>query len=153
MKDFRRCYWDSSVFASYLNQEQVEDRCRTVEELLTEARAGRFEIVTSTITLTEVLRVDGAKKITEKQETKLVEFFEFPFIKLYVADREVCERARIYVWRHGFRPKDSIHIATAELANSVAPILGVSRGPAQISPSSFSTASSMAFAPGCPSHL
>ena len=118
--ELRRQYWDSSVFCSFLNKE--ENRYETVSNLLKEARAGRLEIVTSSFALVEVLKIDGSKPITDKQEDDLKKFFEFPFIKLIVPDREICERARFYFWRHKFAPKDALHMATAERAGKISQI-------------------------------
>jgi predicted nucleic acid-binding protein len=112
----KRQYWDSSVFCSYLNKEPNYE---VVKDLLHEAQARKIEIVTSTFTLTEVLKLGGYKPISAKQEQQLVAFFEYDFIKYVNADREVCERARFYVWKHGFKPKDSIHVATADIASQM----------------------------------
>jgi predicted nucleic acid-binding protein len=91
MSTIRRYYWDSSVFVSFLNEE--ESRFEIVESLLKEAHAGRAEIVTSTFTLVEVLKLRGHSPISEKDEAELQAFFEYPFIKFVEPDREVCERA------------------------------------------------------------
>jgi len=120
MSDFRRYYWDSSVFCSFLSEE--EGRFQIVQDLLDEAHAGRIEIITSSFSLVEVLNLKGNEKITEAQEVQLTTFFEYPFIKIVNATRDVCEFARNYVWRHGMAPKDAVHMASAEFAAKVAPI-------------------------------
>ncbi len=120
MSELRRQYWDSGVFCSILNKE--EGRWEIVRDLLKEALAGRIEIVTSTFALVEVLKISGSMPITEGQEEELQSFFEYPFIKLVMADRDVCERARYYVWRHGMKSKDALHMATAEKASKKAAI-------------------------------
>ena len=120
MSDLRRYYWDSSVFCSFLNEE--ENRWKTVEDLLKEGRAGRIDIVTSSFSVVEVLKLKGHKPITEKLEEQITTFFEYPFIKMVDADRNICEHARRYVWRHGLKPKDAVHVATADIASKVAPI-------------------------------
>jgi predicted nucleic acid-binding protein len=118
MSEIRRQYWDSGVFCSLLNKE--EGRYQVVRDLLKEAYAGRIEIITSTFALVEVLKLSGAMPITQAQEDELQAFFEYPFIKLVMADRDVCERSRYYVWRHGMKPKDALHMATAERASKKA---------------------------------
>jgi predicted nucleic acid-binding protein len=123
MKDFRRHYWDSGVFCSFLSKE--EGRYEVVNDLLNEAYAGRVEIVTSSFALVEVLKLKGHEKITEKEQGQLTEFFEYPFIKIVNADREVCELARSFVWKHGMKSKDAVHMATAEVAGRVTEIHGI----------------------------
>lgn len=120
MSAIRRQYWDSSVFCSYLNEE--DGRAGVVEDLLKEAHAGRIEIVTSTFALVEVLRLKGSLPIAESDEQELQTFFEYPFIKFVMADRDVCERSRYYVWKHGLKSKDALHLATAEKAAKKSPI-------------------------------
>jgi predicted nucleic acid-binding protein len=115
MSELRRYYWDSSVFCSFLNEEK--DRCQIVEDLLKEARSGFIEIVTSSFTTVEVLKLKGSIPIGEEKEAKITQFFEFPFIKIVDANRNVCEIARRYVWKHGMKPKDAVHAATAEVAS------------------------------------
>lgn len=123
MKDFRRHYWDSGVFCSFLSKE--EGRFEVVSDLLNEAYSGRVEIITSSFALVEVLRLKGHEQITEKIQKQLVEFFEYPFIKFVNADREVCELSRRYVWHYGMKSKDAVHMATAEVAARVVEIHGV----------------------------
>ena len=115
-EEIRRQYWDSSVFVAYLNEEQ--GRSGTVEDLLNSAHAGNVEIVTSSFALVEVLKLKGSQPISERAEQELVSFFEYPFIKFFDADRNVCEQARRFVWKHGLKPKDAVHLATADIAAS-----------------------------------
>jgi predicted nucleic acid-binding protein len=114
MNNVRRYYWDSSVFCSFFNKEQ--NRHEIVSDLLKDAHSGKSEIVTSSFTLTEVLRVKNSAAITQDKEKMLETFFEYPFIKFVNPDRAVCERARYFVWKHGMKPKDAVHMATAEFA-------------------------------------
>lgn len=123
MKEIKRYYWNSSVFCSFLNEEP--DRFQVVEDLLKEARSGNIEIVTSSFTTVEVLKLKGSAPITDEMEKEVVTFFEFPFIKLYDANRNVCELARQFVWKHGLAPKDAVHMATASLAAKLVTIDGL----------------------------
>lgn len=106
-----RQYWESSVFVSYLSEE--EGRVEIVRDLLDEAYAGRLEIYTSSFTLTEVIKVKGHPPMTQKDEEKLVTFFEYPFINIINADRDICEAARQHYWLDGLKPKDALHLASA----------------------------------------
>ena len=107
----RRQYWDSSVFCAYFSEEA--GRCDTVQDLLNEAHAGRLEIYTSSFALVEVLKLKGYKPITQKEEQGLIDFFEYPFIKIINADREICESARQHHWSDGLEAKDAVHLASA----------------------------------------
>jgi len=107
-------YWDSSVFVAYFNDEQEKERADTVEQLLDEAHAGRISIVTSSFALVEVLKLKGQKPLTAENEEKIVSFFEYPFIGLVDANREICENARRLIWSHtSLFPKDAVHVASA----------------------------------------
>jgi len=123
MSEVRRHYWDSSVFCSFFKKEAK--RWETVRDLLNEAHAGRGEIITSSFALVEVLKLKDHKPVTEKEEKQLTEFFEYPFIKIVNADRNICERARLYCWRHSMASKDAIHMATAEFAGKLVTIHGL----------------------------
>ncbi|HEY4300200.1 MAG TPA: type II toxin-antitoxin system VapC family toxin [Candidatus Didemnitutus sp.] len=120
MSELRRYYWDSSVFCSFFNKEQ--GRTDTVSDLLKDAHSGKSEIITSSFTLVEVLKLKDGKPITVKQEQQLEDFFQYPFIKIVNAERGICERARQFVWKHGMKPKDAVHMATAEFANKIVTI-------------------------------
>src|SRR4051812_27715859 len=58
--DHRRVYWDACVALSYINA--VPGRLVIIEELLRQARAGEFELLTSVLS-----RVEVAFAATEKQ--------------------------------------------------------------------------------------
>lgn len=109
-------YWDSSVFVSYFKQDEEPHRHKIVRDILNDAISGGEIIVTSSFTLVEVLKLKGEMPINEEEEEKLIQFFEFPFIRLVNVDREVSELARQFVWKHGFKPKDAVHVATAVIA-------------------------------------
>jgi predicted nucleic acid-binding protein len=123
VSEFRRYYWDSSVFCSFLGEE--ENRCQVVNDLLNEAQAGRLEVVTSSFSLVEVLKLKGHKPVTQEEEDKLRTFFEYPFITLVNADRHICEASRIFVWKYGVKSKDAVHMATADAASRIVPIHGL----------------------------
>ncbi|MSU48526.1 MAG: PIN domain-containing protein [Opitutus sp.] len=120
MSEFRRHYWDSGVFCSYFNKEK--GRYSVIIDLLKDAHSGKSEIVTSSFTLVEVLYVKNGTPIKQSQEEMLELFFQYPFIKIVNAERSICERARQFVWKYGMKPKDAVHIATAEFAGKIVTI-------------------------------
>ena len=106
-----RRYWDSNAFLGWLNDEK--DKVGKCEGVLAAAEDGRIEIVTSAITLTEVIRLKGEKPIPKEKEQTIRDFFEQPWILIREVDRFVAEDARQLIWAHGVKPKDAIHLATA----------------------------------------
>lgn len=82
--------------------------------MIREAEAGNLEIVTSTLTLVEVLWPKGQPlQLPSERAATVQRFFEHEWIVLYELDRTLAERAREVVWDHGIRPKDAVHVATA----------------------------------------
>lgn len=109
-RDWR--YWDACCFLGWLKAEEKQaDACRGVIQLATK---GELVLVTSAITLTEVIKLKRRAHIP-KADAKLVRnFFKNDFIRLRSVDREIAELAQDLIWRHKFlHPKDSIHVATA----------------------------------------
>lgn len=123
MSELRRYYWDSGVFCSFLGEEK--NRYQVVNDLLDEAHAGRIEIVTSSFSLVEVLKVKGHKPVSQEEEDILRNFFEYPFIKIVNADRDICEASRTFVWKYGMKSKDAVHMATAATASRLIEIHGI----------------------------
>ena len=104
-------YWDTTVFLAWFLKEpsRLED-CRAV---LLAAKKGDVRIVTSALTLTEVIHLKGATPLTEDQEKTLRDFFLHEYISIRVVDRWIAETARTLIWKQGLKPKDAIHAATA----------------------------------------
>jgi len=106
-----RRYWDADVFLGWLTDDP--EKAPKCEGVLAEADAGRVQIVTSALTLTEVIRLKGQPRIAREQEDAIRAFFEHEWIIVRDVDRFVAEEARELVWSHNVQPKDSIHLATA----------------------------------------
>jgi predicted nucleic acid-binding protein len=77
------------------------------------AERGELTIITSALTLAEVLRLKGKDPIPESDRDLVRRFFENEYIALYDVDRTVAEMAQDVVWTYGVKPKDAIHVATA----------------------------------------
>lgn len=107
-------YWDSSVFISFLNGEK--DRVDIVNQILDEAEMGNVTIVTSFITITEVLCADEEKPRTmgEKQKQIIKRFFQKEYIEWIDFSRVIAEAARELCWNYGLKSKDAIHLASAQ---------------------------------------
>ncbi len=88
--------------------------------MLNKAKNGKFKIVISAITLTEVVHLRGFQRLTNDIETKIKDFFEHDFIIVRSVDRRTAELARELMWRFHddkLRHQDAVHVATAALAN------------------------------------
>lgn len=106
-----RRYWDSDCFLGWLQAEpDKESQCR---EVLEAADDGNVLIVTSALTIAEVLALKNAAPIPVAERTKVEAFFRSPYIVIRNITRRVAEQAREYVWDNGVDPKDALHVAAA----------------------------------------
>lgn len=112
-------YWDSVVWLGILNEEP--DKLDICTQLLEEARSGEASLVSSALTLTEVVHIQGGYRyMNPDKEATIEKFFDHDYIKIRNVDRRVGNKARQLVWRYhdiGLKPKDAIHAATAMIAN------------------------------------
>lgn len=107
----KRRYWDSDVFLGLFNEEKDKvEKCRGVIKL---AEKEEITIVTSALTLTEVVWIKGLPRLSEESEDTIRRFFEQGYIAVRSVDRVIAEHARQLIWKHGVKPKDAIHVATA----------------------------------------
>jgi predicted nucleic acid-binding protein len=109
--DYR--YWDTVTFLGWLAAEPDKvAECRPVIEA---AEGGSIVLVTSALTLTEVLwlKGHGQQKLSAQHAKKIEDFFRHQWIVVREVDRFIAEAARDVVWGKNIKPKDAIHIATA----------------------------------------
>lgn len=107
----RRRYWDADCFLAWLNGEEPKaSQCQPVIRL---AEANELEIVTSDLTLAEVLYLRRPQLPKEEQIRQIEDFFELDYIVLVAVDRETVLEGRRLVWDRGIAPKDAIHVASA----------------------------------------
>lgn len=104
-------YWDSCCFLGHFKAEP--DKAQACADVLTAASEGKLAIVTSTLTLTEVVKIRNEPPIPASDGTTIDEFFKHGFIIVRQLDRITAELARRLVWESGITPKDAIHLATA----------------------------------------
>ena len=107
--DYR--YWDSATFLGWLSEEP--DKVPEIKPVLDAAEAGTVMLVTSALTIPEVLWLRGHKKMPAEQAHKVEAFFKHGWIVVRELDRFIAEDARALVWHKNVRPKDAIHLATA----------------------------------------
>jgi predicted nucleic acid-binding protein len=104
-------YWDSDALLGWLQEEpgKVELCAGTIER----AKAGEVLIVTSALTIAEVLWLRGGPRIPEDKANTLNRFFRRSFIRVRNVTRAIAESAQNVVWKNGIMPKDAIHVVTA----------------------------------------
>lgn len=107
-----RRYWDSNAFLGWLNDESGRaGKCRGTIEA---AERGEIEIITSTLTIAEVIYLKGHPKITKEKSDKIIAFFRNEYIIPVVLDRDIAEMARELLWDYqALKPKDASHVASA----------------------------------------
>lgn len=107
--DFR--YWDANVFLGWLADEPDKvSRCRPVIDA---AQAGQLVVITSALTIAEVLWVKGEPRLPVTEAKRVEAFFRNRWIIVRDVDRFIAEDARALVWDKNIKPKDAIHVATA----------------------------------------
>lgn len=104
-------YWDADCFLGFLKNEQ--DKIASCQGTTTHAEKGDLTIVTSAITLIEVVKLDNQLRLDAKAEKTIREFFNNPYIYIHNVDREVGIMARDLIWKHNLTQRDAIHVATA----------------------------------------
>src|SRR5260221_4010954 len=107
--DFR--YWDSVAFLEWLSNEP--DKVPACKAVIDAAESGSIVLVTSALTIAEVLWLKGHKKLDAAHARTIEAFFRHSWIVVREVDRFIAEDARELVWNKNVKPKDAIHLATA----------------------------------------
>jgi predicted nucleic acid-binding protein len=104
-------YWDSDAFLGWLQSEPGKmDLCKGTLE---RGDAGEVVIITSALTVAEVLWLRNAPRITKDKADVLRRFFRRSYFRVRNVTRVLAESAQDLVWDHNIRPKDAVHVATA----------------------------------------
>jgi len=96
-----------------LISEDEATRADVCQHILEDAENGSVGIVTSTLTIAEVIKPRGSATLTTQQEEKISSFFLHKYILTYDVTRAIAESARKLSWQHRLKPRDAIHLATA----------------------------------------
>ncbi len=91
MPSKRAIYWDSCVFIDRLQRRP--DRIGILEEITDAAAAGDFLIVTSTVAITEVIKLPEIGLTTPEQVAQIEAFFENPWISIRIVDEVIARSA------------------------------------------------------------
>lgn len=113
----QRRYWDSCNWISLIAEDEVE-RANTCQRVLEDAATGKTVIITSSLTLAEVIRAKGEPLLPESDERAIIRFFEQPYVLVHDVTRAVAERSRRLSRAYRLKPVDAIHLATALIANA-----------------------------------
>lgn len=106
-----KIYWDSDCFLGHFRAEPGKaEKC---DGVLQRAQRGEVLIVTSALTLAEVLWMRGGPRLAADKALIVRKFFRRTFIRVYNVSRKISESAQVLVWDHDIKPKDAIHVATA----------------------------------------
>jgi predicted nucleic acid-binding protein len=104
-------YWDSDAFLGWFQAET--GKVELCEGTLERARAGEVVIITSALTLAEVLWLRGAPRIPHEKADLVRRFFRRSHFRVRNVTRAIAEAAQDLVWNQSVKPKDAIHVATA----------------------------------------
>ncbi len=105
-------YWDSTCFIAWFSKE--EDRVDDCQSVIQAALDGKVQIVTSALTLAEVVQRPTDHPLPSGLEETINGFFENEFVIVRNVDRYIGAFARHLLWSYQhLKYKDAIHVATA----------------------------------------
>lgn len=105
-------YLDTCVFIELLQQNNPL-RFDSCEELRLRAMKNELVIVTSSVTIAEVIKLPALTVLPKEQSEKILKFFENPYINVRGCDRATAEYAHNLSNTYGLTPLDAIHVSTA----------------------------------------
>ena len=111
-------YWDACIFIDGL--QQIAGRFEHIERIEGDAKAGLLRIVTSAVSIAEVVKTGTGDLTPEQDERKVRAYFDYPFVSVIPVDRPIGKRAAAIVRNYTIKPLDAIHVATALRARSEA---------------------------------
>lgn len=117
-----KVYLDACVLLAFVSGE--EDRSDQITSLLEDADTGVLQILTSTLSITEVAYIKSSQRVREERDDSEIEELWSPQspIKLLEFSREVAFQARRIVRKvlaldiKRVRSVDAVHLATADFS-------------------------------------
>lgn len=104
-------YWDTNAFLGLINYES--DKVPECVPVWRAAETGTFLIVTSALTVAEVIYAKGTPKLDPAKRERVNLFFRAQHLVLVPLTRVIGELSRDIVWDTPIKPKDAVHVATA----------------------------------------
>ncbi len=117
--EYKRPYFDSSVFLGWIKKEVVKNVNRQIpaDHILNLAQNGELKVVTSTLTLAEVYKLKSGpiapSKVNDTILKTFARYLENDWITLVDVDRYIGERANTFCGQFNIYPNDAIHLACA----------------------------------------
>lgn len=110
----KRVYWDSCCFIDFL---QGTGRGEVLKGVVDKKDSGELEIVTSVVTLTEVIKL--GKGTAEERDAIIQVFNQDKGLLVVDLTKHLAEQAREVIWKYSFEKhkEDAIHLATAVYVN------------------------------------
>jgi predicted nucleic acid-binding protein len=113
---YRRPYVDTSVYLAAINDEV--DRAPIAREIFEAASRGDISIVASTFVAAEIIRPRWEQApLAEDKERIIDEVLPASRIIWVELDLPLAAEARRLARRHGLKPADAVHLASALRAN------------------------------------
>lgn len=110
-----RVYWDACVFIHRI--QGTAGKIDLLEQLTDLAQKGKLKLITSALTITEVLRGPDPDAPDEEQAELIIAYFENEYIEVRPVDVMIAEyAARLRRKFKGLKAVDAIHVATAHFA-------------------------------------
>ena len=108
-------YWDSCVFIDRLEGKDPA-RIDVLRAMTEAAEKGDLRIVTSALSMTEVVKLNRLTDVAdEDKESLITDFFENDYIYVRNLDPKVSWLSRRIIRDHKLKPSDAVHVATAIL--------------------------------------
>lgn len=108
---YERPYLDSCVFIALVKGEA--GRSDLARKIIQDAQAGKFQAITSTFVIAEVIGYKDHTRLTVAQETTIDAFFDHHFITLVELDATLARDARRLARTYRLRAPDAVHLASA----------------------------------------
>lgn len=127
MPSLQRSYWDASTWIKLISNKQDEQAVRDrwhCQQFFEEALKGERQLLTSAVTIAEVLRVeteDGVPPppMPPQVRERIEALFDEPYVVLIPLDPARAQEARNLRWRFSWlKTADAIHVASAVYAQA-----------------------------------
>jgi predicted nucleic acid-binding protein len=93
--------------------QRTEDYIVTLEQITQAAEAGKAQIITSAVTLAEVIKDADGNTLSDSDEERITALFDNGFTIIRPLDGFIGRKARELARYYGLKPVDAIHAATA----------------------------------------
>lgn len=91
-KRLKLIFWDSCIFFAWIKDEPWPDDIKKgIEQTLEHAYSNQLAIVTSSVTLAEIIQ----SQLTKEQKERYAKIFQHPNLQLYDIDRRIAGKAGV----------------------------------------------------------